>query len=79
MGTTTAIEEPLAFGVRENRALFPLRDALREALASNRPVHVQTTLSQQELIRLAVRLCRYDNANVGVLAGPGDGVILVPV
>ncbi len=77
MGTT--IQEPLAFGVRENRALFPLREALRAALATNRPAHVQTTLSQRELLRLAVRLCRYDDANVGVLAGPGQSVILVPV
>jgi hypothetical protein len=76
---TATIEEPLAFGVREHRALFPLRDALRQALAANRPVLVSAPLEQDELVRLAVRLCRYDDVNVAVVAGPCSGVIFVPV
>ena len=76
---STLTNEPLAVGVREQRALGPLRDAIREALRRNRPVHADVPLLPQELQQLAVRLCRHDDANVAVLPARGHGVIFIPV
>jgi hypothetical protein len=42
-------------------------------------VLVSAPLEQDDLVRLAVRLCRCDDANVAVVAGPCGGVIFVPV
>ena len=74
--------EPLALGVREHAALDHLRPALADAVAHNRPVAVSALpkpLHQNELIALAVRLCRHEDVNVAVLAAPASGVLFVPV
>jgi hypothetical protein len=76
---SATIDEPLAFGVREERALGPLRAALATAIRRNRPVLSDVQLPQPELVKLAVRLCRHDDANVAVIPGPHGGVIFVPV
>jgi hypothetical protein len=76
---STTIDEPLAFGVREQRALAPLRAALETAVRRNRPVHSDVQLPQPVLVQLAIRLCRHDDVNVAVIPGPNGGVIFVPV
>jgi hypothetical protein len=78
--TTT---EPVALDVREQWALGHLEPALAEAVARNRPVaveHLETSLTQRELVALASRLCRSEGENVAVLASPsGRGVFFVPM
>ncbi len=77
---STTIDEPLAFGVREQRALGPLRAALDEAVRRNRPVHTDdATLGREQLVKLSARLCLHDDRNVAVIPGPHGGVIFVPV
>jgi hypothetical protein len=68
---------------RQDAALAYLAPAFDEARSTGRPSGVQwvpTSLSNSELVALAVELCRRCGANVAVLANrDANGVTFVPL
>ena len=80
---SATVAEPLTFDSRERAVLDYLYPALSAAVARNRPVrvdYVHTSLTQKELISLAGRLCRNEDANVAILASTaGNGLVFVPI
>jgi hypothetical protein len=78
-----APEQFFSWDARENKAISRLVPALDEAVASGRPIAVelfQTTLSNRQLVALAVDLCKRAEVNVAVLAdGTQRALTFVPL
>ena len=74
--------EVLASSARENGVLAYLEPALEQAIVTRRPASahwVPTSLRSEELVALAVGLCRRSGANVAVLANrEARGVTFAP-
>src|SRR5436309_11907012 len=76
-------EQFFSWDAWENKAIARLVPALDEAVSSGRPIAVErfsTSLTDLEVVALAVDLCKRAEANVAVLAGGPQRVLtLVPL
>jgi N-acetylglucosamine kinase-like BadF-type ATPase len=73
-----APEQFFTWDAWENKAIARLVPALDEAVSSGRPIAVErftTSLSDREVVTLAIDLCRRAEANVAVLAGSTQKVL----